>query len=85
MADPMIQVRGVSKDFLLPHLRQRTLKGHFINMFRQKRTMEVQHALRDIEFDVARGEFFGVVGATARGRARCSRSSPAFTCRLQVM
>ena len=69
MADPMIQVRGVSKDFLLPHLRQRTLKGHFINMFRQKRTMEVQHALRDIEFDVARGEFFGVVGRNGSGKS----------------
>jgi len=65
----MIQVRGVSKDFLLPHLRQRTLKGHFINMFRQKRTMEVQHALRDIEFDVARGEFFGVVGRNGSGKS----------------
>ena len=35
MADPMIQARNISKDFLLPHLRQRTLKSHFINLFRQ--------------------------------------------------
>jgi len=69
MADPMIQVRGVSKDFLLPHLRQRTLKGHFINMFRRGRTMEVQHALHDIDFDVARGEFFGVVGRNGSGKS----------------
>ena len=69
MADPMIQVRGVSKDFLLPHLRQNTLKGHFINMFRRGRTMEVQHALHDIDFDVARGEFFGVVGRNGSGKS----------------
>ncbi len=65
----MIEVRGVSKDFLLPHLRQTTIKGHFVNMFRRGRTMEVQHALRDIDFDVQRGEFFGVVGRNGSGKS----------------
>ena len=70
MADPMIQVRSVSKDFLLPHLRQSTLKGHFVNMFRRGRLVtEVQHALHDIDFDVARGEFLGVVGRNGSGKS----------------
>ena len=69
MAEPMIQVRGVYKDFQLPHLRQKTLKSHFINLLRQRRTMEVQHALRDIDFDVARGEFFGVCGRNGSGKS----------------
>ena len=69
MAEPMIEVRGVSKDFLLPHLRQTTIKSHFVNMFRKRRTIEVQHALRDIDFDVARGEFFGVVGRNGSGKS----------------
>jgi ABC-2 type transport system ATP-binding protein len=65
----MIQVRGVSKDFLLPHLRQQTLKGHVINLFRRGKTIEVQHALADIEFDVGQGEFFGVVGRNGSGKS----------------
>jgi ABC-2 type transport system ATP-binding protein len=69
MAEPMIQVRGISKDFLLPHLRQRTLKGHVINRFRRGRVIEVQHALSDIDFDVAQGEFFGVVGRNGSGKS----------------
>ena len=69
MAEPMLQVRSVSKDFLLPHLRQNTLKSRFINMFRRRRVMEVQHALREIDFDVARGEFFGVVGRNGSGKS----------------
>jgi ABC-2 type transport system ATP-binding protein len=70
VAEPMIRVRGVSKDFVLPHLRQRTLKGHFINLFRRGRIVkEAQHALRDIDFDVARGEFLGVVGRNGSGKS----------------
>ena len=65
----MIQVRGVSKDFLLPHVRQKTLKSHFINVFRQARTLEVQRALCDISFDVAHGEFLGIVGRNGSGKS----------------
>ena len=69
MAEPMIQATNVSKDFLLPHLRQTTLKGKALNVFRKSRTMEVQHALSDISFAVERGEFFGVVGRNGSGKS----------------
>jgi len=69
MAEPMIQVKNVSKDFLLPHLRQTTLKGSVLNVFRSSQTLEVQHALRDVNFDVERGEFFGVVGRNGSGKS----------------
>ena len=69
MAAPIIRVRSVSKDFLLPHLRQTTLKGHVLNLFRRSHTLEVQHALRDIDFNIARGEFFGVVGRNGSGKS----------------
>ena len=69
MDDAVISVRGVSKLFMLPHLRQSTLKGHVINMFRRRRTIELQQALKDIEFDVPKGEFFGVVGRNGSGKS----------------
>jgi ABC-2 type transport system ATP-binding protein len=69
VAESIIQVRGVSKDFLLPHMRRTTLKSHFLNVFRRRRLLEVQHALRDIDFDVAAGEFFGVVGRNGCGKS----------------
>ena len=69
MAKPMIEVRGVSKDFLLPHLRSTTIKSRFVNMFLRSRVLEVQHALSDIDFIVNPGEFLGVVGRNGSGKS----------------
>jgi len=69
VAEPAISVSGLSKDFLLPHLRQTTIKGHFVSLLRRRRTIEHQHALRDVSFEVRPGEFFGVVGRNGSGKS----------------
>ena len=69
MPEPAVEVRALSKDFSLPHLRQRTLKSRLIHAFRKGRVVEVQHALRDIDFDVMPGEFFGVCGRNGSGKS----------------
>lgn len=68
-AEPVIRVCDLSKDFMLPHLRRNTVKSHFIHMLRRNRVMEVQHALRNIDFEIGRGEFFGIVGRNGCGKS----------------
>ena len=69
MTQPVIRVQGVSKDFALPHLRQQTIKSRFVNMFGRRQTLEVQHALCDVGFEVMEGEFFGVCGRNGSGKS----------------
>jgi len=68
--DIAIKVSGVSKNFVLPHERVSSIKGAFTNLYKKKdRTTETQHALRDIDFEVKKGEFFGIVGRNGSGKS----------------
>jgi ABC-type polysaccharide/polyol phosphate transport system ATPase subunit len=63
-----IELRGVSKTFRLPHQKRNTVKEYFLHPLRRS-TYEVQHALADISFSIARGEFFGIIGANGSGKS----------------
>ncbi len=69
MDDVAIRVDSVSKTFKLPHEKAGSVKNIFINMFSRKRTYEEQRALRDISFEVKKGEFFGIVGRNGSGKS----------------
>lgn len=69
MSDIAIKISNVSKAFKLPHEKYNSVKSLFINIFRHKRSYEIQQALKDVSFEVKKGEFFGIVGRNGSGKS----------------
>jgi ABC-2 type transport system ATP-binding protein len=70
MDDVVISVKNVYKDFYLPQDRASSIKSLFTRGLRfGRRNYEMQHALKDVSFQVKRGEFFGIVGRNGSGKS----------------
>src|SRR5690606_12843724 len=54
--------------FKLPHEKASSIKSIFLNPFK-RRTFENQQVLKNISFDVKKGEFFGIVGRNGSGKS----------------
>lgn len=67
--DVAIRVSNVSKAFKLPHEKKSSVKSLFVSMFRGKRTFERQQVLKDVSFEIKKGEFFGIVGRNGSGKS----------------
>ncbi len=69
MDEIAVKVEDVSKTFKLPHEKQGSVKSLFVNMFHGTRSYEHQKVLKDISFEIKKGEFFGVVGRNGSGKS----------------
>lgn len=66
-----ISVSNVHKNFRLPHDQHSGIKQRIISLFRRKRVKgyEDQHVLKGINFEIKKGEFFGIVGRNGSGKS----------------
>ena len=66
--DVAVRVDGVTKTFRLPREQVDTLKERVLHPARRRRFDDLR-ALRDVTFDVGRGEVFGIVGRNGSGKS----------------
>ena len=65
---PAVSVQGLGKTFRVPSEQVHTLKERVLHPLRGQREERFE-ALRDVSFEVQRGEFFGIAGRNGSGKS----------------
>lgn len=63
-----VSIHGVSKTFRLPRQQYHTLKERALHPFRSTEYDEL-HAVKNVDLEIAEGEFFGIVGRNGSGKS----------------
>lgn len=62
-------VKDLYKSFRLPHEQHSGVKQLVVGLFNGKRGYETQKVLKDVSFEIKKGEFFGIVGRNGSGKS----------------
>jgi ABC-2 type transport system ATP-binding protein len=66
--DIAIKISHISKTFKVPHEKHSSLKSAAVDVFSIKKFTKFK-ALEDIDFEIKKGEFFGIVGKNGSGKS----------------
>lgn len=66
---PAIMVKNLHKTFRLPHEQPSGIKQFLVNTAKGKKGYETQHVLKGVDFDIQKGDFFGIVGRNGSGKS----------------
>lgn len=68
MPKPIIELKNISKSFTIPHERIDSFKGSVVDFFKRK-TYTNFKALSNVDLEVQKGEFLGIVGKNGSGKS----------------
>ena len=65
----VVSVKDVSKSFRLPTESSNSLRTTLVNRMKGIKGYKEQEVLKNISFDVEKGDFFGIVGRNGSGKS----------------
>lgn len=68
MSEIAVMAFDVSKTFAIPHEQKTSIKEHFLHPLRRT-TYERNEVLRNVSFQIEKGDFFGVIGPNGSGKS----------------
>ncbi|MFA5797689.1 MAG: ABC transporter ATP-binding protein [Candidatus Woesearchaeota archaeon] len=64
----MIQIKHISKKYYIPHIQRTTLFEKIVGFIKEKNSLEEFYVLKDISFEIEKGEIFGIIGNNGCGK-----------------